>query len=188
MDLNETVGEVAAAINDELKTTKRQGATSRITLFAGKSSSREFSRSFLYRFEMLIQRTLPEGSRGKLLFHNRSIDADVVAVDGQYLWLNLSMDMGGRIPQAYYDVDLSFILEDLKEKYSQALKGALWMGQAGKNLVLGVTSNQIPKDFFVRYSDQYLSSEQTLAIEKILSAEAAFLVGILRHQDIINAR
>lgn len=131
MGLNETISEIASAVSDELKTTKRNGATSRITLFAGKSSRRELSRSFLYRFEMLIQRTLPEGSKGKLFFQNRSVDADVVAVDGQYLWLNLPMDVGDRIPQAYFDVDLSFILEDLKEKYSQALKGSLKMERAG---------------------------------------------------------
>lgn len=177
MDLKETIGEIASAINDELKTTKRHGATSRITLFAGKSSRRELSRSFLYRFEMLIQRTLPEGSKGKLLFQNRSVDADVVAVDGQHLWLNLPLDVGDRIPQAYFDVDLSFILEDLKEKYSQALMGSLKMERAGKNLLLGVTSNRIPREFIVQHSDRYLSDEQSLAIEKILTAEVGAILG-----------
>ncbi len=112
MGLHDTLREIASAINDELKTIKRYGGTSRITLFAGIRSSRDFSKSILYRFEMLIQRTLPEGSRGKIVFHNKATDADVVAVEGQYLWLSLTRDMGDRIPQAYYDTDLSFILED----------------------------------------------------------------------------
>jgi hypothetical protein len=177
MGLHDTLSEIASAINDELKTIKRYGATSRMTLFAGIRSSRDFPKSILYRFEMLIQRTLPEGSRGKLVFHNKSVDAEVVSVNGQYLWLTLSKDMGDRIPQAHYDSDLTFILEDLKEKYSQALNGSLPMGPAGINLLGGNNSNTITKDFFVRYSDGYLSPEQVSAVEKILSAEIGVILG-----------
>lgn len=177
MGLHDTISEIVSAINDELKTIKRYGATSRITLFAGIRSPQDFSKYIIYRFEMLLQRTLPEGSRGKLVFHNKSTDADVVAVEGQYLWLSLSRDMGDRIPQAYYDTDLTFILEDLKEKYSQAFNGSLPMGQAGINLIVRSISNIVPKDFFIRYSDQYLSSEQLSAIDKILSAEVGAILG-----------
>jgi len=87
------------------------------------------------------------------------------------------MDMGDRIPQAYYETDLSFILEDLKEKYSQALNGSLPMSQAGINLLVGNIAGTIPKDFFIRYSDGYLSPEQLLAIDKILSAEVGAILG-----------
>lgn len=177
MGLQDTLGELASAINDELKTIKRYGATSRITLFAGKKSSRDSSKSILYRFEMLIQRTLPEGSRGKLIFQNKSTDADVVAVEGQYIWLSLSRDMGDRIPQAYYDTDLSFILEDLKEKYSQAVNGSLSMSQAGINLLVGNISGTVSKDFSVSYTDRDLSPEQICAIDKILSAEIGIILG-----------
>jgi hypothetical protein len=177
MDLNETLGEIVSAIDHELKTIKRHGATSRIALFSGQRSSREFSRAFLYRFEMLIQRTLPEGSRGKLTFRNKSVDADVVAVEGQFLWLSLARDMGERIPHASYDTDLSFILEDLKEKYSLAKSGSLLMGKPGVNLLLGRASNPRSNDLYVRHSDHYLSSEQRWAIEKTLSAELGAILG-----------
>lgn len=106
MELTEILIEITSAINDELKTIKRYGA-SRITLFSGRRSPREISKSFIYRFEMLIQRSLPEGSRGKLIFQNRTVDADVISIEGQYLWLNIPTDIGDQIPQAYYETDLS---------------------------------------------------------------------------------
>jgi hypothetical protein len=154
--MNEIAGEILSAINDELKAVKRNGGTSRITLFSGKrSGNRLIPGAFVYRFDMLLQRTLPDGSRGQLTFQNRRVDAEVVATEGQYLWLSLMTDIGDRLPQAYYDVDMTFLLEDLKEKYSSFVKGEMKAGKPGTNLLLGNASGIIAKDVYVRYTDQY---------------------------------
>lgn len=176
--MNEIAGEILSAINDELKAVKRNGGTSRMTLFSGKrSSNRVIPGSFVYRFDMLLQRSLPDGSRGQLTFHNRREDAEVVATEGQYLWLSLKTDLGDRLPQAYYDVDMTFLLEDLKEKYSSVTKGELKVGKPGKNLLLGNASGIIAKNFYASYTNRYLSSEQILAIEKMLSSETGYILG-----------
>lgn len=51
------------------------------------------------------------------------------------------------------------------------------MHQPGINLLVGNISSTTPKDFFVRYSEGYLSPEQVLAIEKILTAEVGVILG-----------
>ena len=95
--MNQIVSDILSAINDELKAVKRNGGTSRMILFSGKrSGNRVIPGSFVYRFDMLLQRTLPDGSCGQLTFQNRCVDAEVVATDHQYLFLSLKTDLGDR--------------------------------------------------------------------------------------------
>jgi hypothetical protein len=120
---------IHSAIDKELKTIKRFGATSRISLFSGKKSQTGFPQKFLYRFEMLIQRILPDGSQCNLVVANKSVEAKVTATEGQFIWLEISTDFGKRITQAYYEVDLSFFLEDLKEKYASLIDSKIPINQ-----------------------------------------------------------
>jgi hypothetical protein len=120
---------IHSAIDKELKTIKRFGATSRISLFSGKKSQTGFPQKFLYRFEMLIQRILPDGSQCNLVVANKSVEAKVTATEGQFIWLEISTDFGKRITQAYYEVDLSFFLEDLKENYASLIDSKIPINQ-----------------------------------------------------------
>ncbi len=175
--LEEKLKDIQSAIDIELKTVKRYGSTSRITLFSGKKSSKVPSKSHLYRFEMLIQRSFPDGSHGTLVYRNKSMDADVVATEGQYIWLNLNEDVGERIPQAFYEVDLSFLLEDLKEKYLSLTKNMTSISGPGINLLLAHNLETSNDSFCVRNCIQYLSPEQIIAIENMLSSKVGAILG-----------
>jgi superfamily I DNA and/or RNA helicase len=140
-----------------------------MTLFSGRKSSKAFARTNLYRFEMLIQRTLPDGSQGRLIVSHGSSDAKVVATEGQFIWLDLSHDLGERIPQAYYDVDLSFLLKDLKEKYSSLIGNPDRIVGPGANLIQGCIPEIPVGGFMATNSLSHLSIEQGLAIENALS-------------------
>lgn len=171
------VGEILAAIDTELKTVKRSGATSRITLVAGIRITTALASNKSYRFEMLIQRSFPEGSQGKLVSQGRSTDARVIRIDGQYIWLETNDDFGNRIPHSYFDVDLSFLLEDLKSKYEAVLAGQITVGSPGVNLLLiNTAANPIRKLSALRSMD-YLSLEQHGAVEKLISLEIGALHG-----------
>ena len=68
-------------------------------------------------------------------------------------------------------------MEDLKEKYSGAINGSLHINQAGKNLLIGQVINTVSDNLPVEYCIHYLSQEQTLAIDKIISAEIGVILG-----------
>jgi tetratricopeptide (TPR) repeat protein len=169
--------EIYSAIDTELKTVKRYGATSRITLLSGIKSSKEFLRTKLYRFEMLIQRNFPDGSQGKLVYKGRLSDARVVMTEGQYLWLDISEDFGERIPHAFFDVDLSFLLEDLKEKYSTLMSGQISMSLPGTKLLLANIPESPNYISSPNASAGYLSEEQFSAVEKMISMEIGAIHG-----------
>ena len=165
--------EILSAIDTELKTIKRYGATSRITLVSGIKSSKEFLRTKLYRFEMLIQRSFPDGSQGKLVYRGRSSDARVVMAEGQFIWLDINEDFGPRIPHSFFDVDLSFLLEDLKTKYSALIAGQIVMSPLGTDLLLANVQDNPSCISNPTLSLGYLSPEQFSAVEDVYMEIAA---------------
>jgi len=169
--------EIHSAIDTELKTVKRHGATSRITLLSGIRSSKEVLRTKLYRFEMLILRNFPDGSQGKLVYKGRFSDARVVMTEGQFLWLDISEDFGERIPHAFFDVDLSFLLEDLKAKYSALIAGQISMSLPGTKLLLANISESPTYVSSPKVSAGYISEEQFSAVEKMISMEIGAIHG-----------
>ena len=169
--------EIYSAVDTELKAVRRHGATSRITLLSGIKSSKEFLRTKLYRFEMLIQRNFPDGSQGKLVYKGRLSDARVVMIEGQYLWLDISEDFGERIPHAFFDVDLSFLLEDLKEKYSALIAGQISMSLPGTKLLLSNIPESPNYISSPKVSADYLSEEQFSAVQKMISMEIGAIHG-----------
>jgi len=177
INLPSILEDIHSAIDKELKTIERYGATSRITLLSGRKSTKAFARTNLYRFEMLIQRTLPDGSQGRLIVRNSSFDAKVVATEGQFIWLDLSQDLGHRIPHAYYDVDLSFLLKDLKEKYSSLIDNPNIISGPGINMIQGTIPENPIAEFSATDTAHYLSSEQLFAIENALSMEIGAIHG-----------
>ena len=169
--------DIYSAIDKELKSVKRFGAISRLTLFSGKKSETGYTNKFLYRFEMLIQRSMPDGSQGILVVGNTRTDAKVTATEGQFIWLEIAKDLGNRISQAYYEVDLSFLLEDLKEKYASIIDGNRKIDGAGSNLILGVIPTDSQSNFIAKYSANYLSDEQLRAIDRALACEISAIHG-----------
>ncbi len=169
--------EIHSAIDTELKTVRRYGATSRITLLSGIKSTKEFSRANLYRFEMLIQRNFPDGSQGKLVYKGKISDARVVMTEGQCIWLDISEGFGERIPHAFFDVDLSFLLEDLKGKYSALMAGQISMSLPGTHLILANISDSSSYPSHLTVSFDYLSEEQFSTVEKMISMEIGAIHG-----------
>ena len=86
----------------------------------------------------------------------RSTDAKVVATEGQFIWLDLSKQFGDRIPQAFYDVDLSFLLKDLKEKYSIFKENPDQIRRPGLNLILGTIQDTPVSSFSPSHSLNFL--------------------------------
>ena len=126
---------------------------------------------------MLIQRNFPDGSQGKLVYKGRLSDARVVMTEGQYLWLDISEDFGERIPHAFFDVDLSFLLEDLKGKYSALIAGQISMSLSGTKLLLANIPESPNYISSPKVSASYLSEEQFSAVEKMISMEIGAIHG-----------
>ena len=134
---------------------------------------------------MVIQSNLPDGSEGKLIVGNLSSHAKVAMTEGQFIWLETSLNFGENIPHAYFDVDLSFLLEDLKEKYAVLTKDHSKIRQPGIDLLLGnlpktSTSHFLAKNLIgCRSSNDspYLSYEQVCAIEKIIPLKIGAIHG-----------
>jgi len=177
--LSAILKEIYVAIDKELKAVRRYGATSRIRLLSGIRSHVGFSKPIIYRFETPIQSHFPDGSEGKLVVGSLSSDAKVAMTEGQFIWLETSLDFGKNIPHAYFDVDLSFLLEDLKEKYAVLLKDQSKIRQPGIDLLLG----NIPKNSTAQFlaknliGHSYFSFEQVRAVENIIPLKIGAIHG-----------
>jgi len=169
--------EIYSAVDKELKTVRRYGATSRIRLVSGIRFPMKFLRSTLYRFEMVIQSNFPVESQGKLIIGGLSSDARVIKTEAQFIWLEVSQDFWEKIPHAYFDVDLSFLLEDLKEKYAILIDGQTKINQPGINLLLANIPRTPSCEFSAKKCIGYLSYEQLSAIEKIIPLEIGAIHG-----------
>ena len=171
--------EIHAAIDKELKAVRRYGATSRIRLLSGIRSRVEFLKPILYRFEMAIQSNLPDESQGKLIVGSLSSDAKVARSEGQFIWLEVSQDFGEKVPHAYFDADLSFLLEDLKEKYAALINDENKIKRPGIDLLLG----NIPKSSTVQFlaknliGHSHFSFEQVRAVENIMPLKIGAIHG-----------
>jgi hypothetical protein len=97
--------------------------------------------------------------------------------EGQYIWLDISEDFGERIPHSFFDVDLSFLLEDLKGKYSALMAGQISMSLPGTHLILSNISDSSAYPPHPTVSFDYLSEEQFSAVDKMISMEIGAIHG-----------
>lgn len=111
---------------------------------------------------------MPDGSQGNLALGNTSVEARVTTTEGQFIWLEIAQDFGKRISQAYYDVDLSFLLEDLKEKYASFIDGNRSINDLGANSIMGIIPEISGDNYITKSSVKYLSNEQIRAIDDAL--------------------
>lgn len=169
---NDLIEEFKEAISEEILAASKQSRHSGIPLKNGQKIGCIAS-TFHYRFQHDKPVRSPEGAPGKLFFGGafaEPIDCEVVSIRDFNIIVSVQKDLGSQIPEASLLLDMTLLLEKLKDRLDQKKEQRNTFGE--KILGLLASSGET-----LNLEMPVLNSEQLQAIGSALGRDTTYLWG-----------
>lgn len=147
------------AIDDEIEAVRNDRSRGHL-LFEGQVVTQRAG-SWLYVFRAEDELRTPGSTPGRLRYDGQELDVVVLATEGFDVYLTVSNKLGGELERAVLSIDLTFLLEELKERLND---GRFW-------------NKEILKALFRSQPEWDLRIGQAEAVRQAASKEAIFLWG-----------
>ena len=165
------------ALNEELIAARRMASSSAVQLVSGKRTA-SAGGQFVYVFGIDNNLNVPADSPADLHITGRDpISATIVSVEGLSVSIAVAVDLGGFVPQAKLQTDLSLLLKRLIERLTEQGPRPNILGDAcvsGVGLV-GATESLSADER--TQAGRPLNAEQVMAVETALGSNVTYVQG-----------